>query len=199
MSATDEVLAANKDYAAKFDGGGLAVAPARKLAILACMDSRLSVEQVLGLKTGDAHIIRNAGGVVTEDVLRSLIISHHLLNTQEFIVINHTDCGMATFTDEQLYNQLEEKTGDFCRCPHHLSYLQGCRAQRAAADRAPQKPSLRTQYPGARLRIRRKIRAPRRSHRGTSALIATNCLTISTLGRGAYALFSAVAKARISY
>jgi carbonic anhydrase len=111
MSVTDEVLAANKDYAAKFDGGGLAVAPARKLAILACMDSRLSVEQLLGLKTGDAHIIRNAGGVVTEDVLRSLIISHHLLNTQEFIVINHTDCGMATFTDEQLYNKLEEKTG----------------------------------------------------------------------------------------
>ncbi len=111
MSATDEVLAANENYAAKFDSGALPVAPARKLAIVACMDSRMSVEQLLGLKTGDAHIIRNAGGVVTEDVLRSLIISHHLLNTQEFMVINHTDCGMVTFTDEQLYSKLEEKTG----------------------------------------------------------------------------------------
>jgi carbonic anhydrase len=111
MSVTDEVLAANKDYAAKFDRGGLAMPPARKLAILACMDARLSLEQLLGLKTGDAHIIRNAGGIATEDALRSLIISHHLLGTQEFIVINHTDCGMVTFTDEQLYNKLEEQTG----------------------------------------------------------------------------------------
>jgi carbonic anhydrase len=111
MSITDEVLSANKDYAAKFDGGGLAMPPARKLAILACMDARISVEKLLGLKTGDAHIIRNAGGIATEDALRSLIISHHLLGTQEFIVINHTDCGMVTFTDEQLYSKLEEQTG----------------------------------------------------------------------------------------
>ena len=85
--------------------------PARKLAILACMDARLTVEQVCGLKTGEAHIIRNAGGIATEDALRSLIISHHLLGTQEFIVINHTDCGMLTFKDEALRKQLEEKTG----------------------------------------------------------------------------------------
>lgn len=111
MSITDELLSANKDYAAKFDLGGLAMPPARKIAILACMDARLSVEKLLGLKTGDAHIIRNAGGIATEDALRSLIISHQLLGTQEFIVFNHTDCGMLTFNENQLLEKLEEKTG----------------------------------------------------------------------------------------
>src|ERR1700724_4764004 len=111
MSTTDEVLAANQQYASKFDEGNLAMPPAKKLAILACMDARLSVEQLLGLKTGDAHIIRNAGGIATEDALRSLIISHHLVGTQEFIVINHTDCGMLAFKDEALRKHLEQKTG----------------------------------------------------------------------------------------
>src|SRR5271156_1343995 len=110
MSITNDVLAANQKYAATFDQGSLAMPPARKLAILACMDARLTVEQVLGLKTGDAHIIRNAGGIATEDALRSLIISHHLLGTQEFIIIYHTDCGMLTFSDHELLHQLEEKT-----------------------------------------------------------------------------------------
>ncbi len=95
MSITDEVLLSNQKYAATFDKSALAMPPARKIAVLACMDARLSVEQLLGLKTGDAHIIRNAGGIATEDALRSLIISHHLLGTQEFLVINHTDCGMV--------------------------------------------------------------------------------------------------------
>jgi carbonic anhydrase len=120
MSITDEVLAANQQYASKFDKGSLAMPPARKLAILACMDARLSVEQLLGLKTGDAHIIRNAGGIATEDALRSLIISHHLLGTQEFIVINHTDCGMLTFTDDQLIDKLEQKTGVSAVTPAHF-------------------------------------------------------------------------------
>jgi carbonic anhydrase len=120
MSITDEVLAANQQYASKFDKGGLAMPPAKKLAILACMDARLSVEQLLGLKTGDAHIIRNAGGIATEDALRSLIISHHLLGTQEFIVINHTDCGMLTFTDDQLLDKLEQKTGVSTVTPAHF-------------------------------------------------------------------------------
>jgi carbonic anhydrase len=111
MSFTDEVLQANREYAAKFNQGGLAMPPARKLAVLACMDARLSVDQVLGLKTGDAHVIRNAGGVATEDALRSLIISHHLLGTREFMVINHTDCGMLTFEDAELLARLEEQTG----------------------------------------------------------------------------------------
>jgi len=111
MSVTDEVLKANENYTGTFNLGHLPMPPARKLAIVACMDARLTVEQALGLKTGEAHIIRNAGGIVTEDALRSLIISHHLLGTQEFIIINHTDCGMLTFKDEDLRVQLQEKTG----------------------------------------------------------------------------------------
>ncbi len=111
MSVTDEVLNADEAYARDFKLSHLAMPPSRKLAILACMDARLTVEQVCGLKTGEAHIIRNAGGIATEDALRSLIISHHLLGTQEFIVINHTDCGMLTFKDEALRKQLEQKTG----------------------------------------------------------------------------------------
>ena len=94
--------------------------PARKLAIVACMDARLTVEPMLGLKTGEAHIIRNAGGIVTEDALRSLIISHHLLGTQEFIVINHTDCGMLTFKDEDLRTKLTEQTGNSAVAPGHF-------------------------------------------------------------------------------
>lgn len=85
--------------------------PARKLAVLACMDARLTVEQFLGLKTGDAHIIRNAGGIATEDAVRSLIISHHLLGTEEILVVNHTDCGMLTFKDEDLRARLRQQTG----------------------------------------------------------------------------------------
>jgi carbonic anhydrase len=111
MSVTDEVLAANQQYAQNFTLGNLALPPARKLAVVACMDARLTVEPVLGLKTGEAHIIRNAGGIVTDDALRSLILSHHLLGTQEFIVINHTDCGMLTFRDEDLLARLETETG----------------------------------------------------------------------------------------
>jgi carbonic anhydrase len=120
MSVTDEVLLANQQYASKFDSGNLPMPPARKLAVLACMDARLTVEQLLGLKTGDAHIIRNAGGIATEDALRSLIISHHLLGTQEFIVINHTDCGMVTFSDAELLNKLEEQTGESAIAPVHF-------------------------------------------------------------------------------
>ncbi len=120
MSVTDEVLLANQRYAEAFNLGGLAMPPARKFAVLACMDARLTVEQFLGLKTGDAHIIRNAGGIATEDALRSLIISHHLLGTQEFIVINHTDCGMLTFEDHELLHKLEEQTGTAAIAPVHF-------------------------------------------------------------------------------
>ena len=111
MSVSDEVLKANETYAQSFGLGHLALPPARKLAVVACMDARLIVSQILGLKAGDAHIIRNAGGIVTEDALRSLIISHHLLGTQEFIIINHTDCGMLTFKDEDLRLKLHQQTG----------------------------------------------------------------------------------------
>src|SRR5512135_3899991 len=111
MSVTDEVLRANQKYAEQFTLGHLPMPPARKLAVLACMDARLTVEQFLGLKTGDAHIIRNAGGVVTEDALRSFLISHYLLGTQEFLIINHTDCGMLSFSDDELRSRLERSTG----------------------------------------------------------------------------------------
>ena len=111
MSVTDEAVAANQKYAADFKLGQLSMPPARKLAVVACMDARLTVESVLGLKTGDAHIIRNAGGIVTEDAVRSLLISHYLLGTQEFIIINHTDCGMLTFKDEDLRSKLLSATG----------------------------------------------------------------------------------------
>ena len=111
MSVTDETVKANELYAKSFTLGHLAMPPARKLAVLACMDARLTVEQVLGLKTGEAHIIRNAGGIASEDAVRSLIISHHLLGTQEFVVINHTDCGMLTFKDEELREKLRKQTG----------------------------------------------------------------------------------------
>ena len=111
MSVIEEVLRANNAYAKTFGLGHLPMPPARKLAIVACMDARLTVEQVLGLKTGDAHIIRNAGGIVTEDALRSLLISHYLLGTQEFMIINHTDCGMLTFRDEELRAKLREMRG----------------------------------------------------------------------------------------
>ena len=112
MSITDEAVAANQNYAREFKLGHLPMPPAKRLAILACMDARLTIEPMLGLKTSEAHIIRNAGGIVTEDALRSLIISHHLLGTQEFIVINHTDCGMLTFKDEELRSKLTEQTGN---------------------------------------------------------------------------------------
>src|SRR6202043_601123 len=109
MSVIDEVLEANEIYSRTHELRELTPRPERSLAVLTCMDTRLSI-RTLGLKTGDAHIIRNAGGIVTEDAIRSLIISHHLLGTQEFIIINHTDCGMLTFKDEELAAKLEAGT-----------------------------------------------------------------------------------------
>jgi carbonic anhydrase len=117
MGIYEENLAANQQYAEKFALGHLPMPPARKLAVVACMDARLTVEQFLDLKTGDAHIIRNAGGLVTEDALRSLIISSHLLGTRTYYVIQHTDCGMLTFTDEKLREKLKTETG------HDASHL----------------------------------------------------------------------------
>ena len=111
MSVIDEVLGANREYSNSFRLGNLAMPPSRKLAIVACMDARLTVEQMLGLKTGEAHIIRNAGGIVSDDALRSLIISHYLLGTREFMIVNHTDCGMLTFQDAELHERLRQATG----------------------------------------------------------------------------------------
>jgi carbonic anhydrase len=111
MSATDELLANAAAHAASFVKADLPVSPARKVAVLACMDARLNPYTLLGLKEGDAHIIRNAGGVVTDDEIRSLAISQRLLGTEEILLIHHTDCGMLTFTDEQFKRSLKEDVG----------------------------------------------------------------------------------------
>ncbi len=104
-------LAENERYAAQIDRTVLPLPPGRKLAVLACMDARLTVEDVLGLRTGDAHIIRNAGGLATDDAIRSLVISQQLLGTEEVIVIEHTGCGMLTFQDEDVHRDLVTRTG----------------------------------------------------------------------------------------
>jgi carbonic anhydrase len=111
MSTTDELLRNAEAYAASFDKGHLPLPPARKIAILACMDARLNPYGVLGLSEGDAHVIRNAGGVVTDDEIRSLAISQRLLGTEEIILIHHTDCGMLTFTDDQFKASIEAEIG----------------------------------------------------------------------------------------
>ncbi len=111
MGATDEFLINNQAYAARFDSGHLPTPPRKQVAVVTCMDSRMDIFAILGLSNGEAHIIRNAGGVVTDDVIRSLAISQRKLSTREIIVINHTECGMLTFTDDELREQLRQETG----------------------------------------------------------------------------------------
>jgi carbonic anhydrase len=111
MSVTDELLSNNQAYAEGFEKGELPLPPARKLAVLACMDARIIVSRILGLEEGEAHVIRNAGGVVTDDEIRSLAISQRLLGTEEIILIHHTDCGMLTFTDDEFKASIQEETG----------------------------------------------------------------------------------------
>jgi carbonic anhydrase len=111
VSTTDELLRNAEAYAASFDKGNLPLAPARKLAVLACMDARLNPYALLGLREGDAHIIRNAGGVVTDDEIRSLSVSQRLLGTEEIILIHHTDCGMLTFTDDAFKRAVQDEVG----------------------------------------------------------------------------------------
>ena len=111
MSTTDDVLRNAEQYASSFDKADLPMPPGRKLAVVACMDARLIPTKVLGLQEGDAHVIRNAGGVVTDDTIRSLAISQHKLGTEEIILIHHTDCGMLTFKDDDFREQLQDETG----------------------------------------------------------------------------------------
>jgi carbonic anhydrase len=111
MSVTDELLANAEQYTASFEKGHLPMPPARKIAIVACMDARLHVYGLLGIEEGDAHVIRNAGGVITEDEIRSLAISQRLLGTEEIILIHHTDCGMLTFTDDEFKASIQAETG----------------------------------------------------------------------------------------
>jgi carbonic anhydrase len=110
MSATDELVTSNRRYAEAFSGP-LPVPPARGLAVVACMDARLNVYALAGLAEGEAHVIRNAGGVVTDDVIRSLAISQRLLGTREIMLIHHTECGMLTFTDDEFKAAIQEETG----------------------------------------------------------------------------------------
>ncbi len=111
MSTTDDLLRNAERYAERFDKGDLPLPPARKVAVLACMDARLNPYGLLGLSEGDAHVIRNAGGVVTEDEIRSLAISQRLLGTQEIMLIHHTDCGMLTFTDDDFKRSIQDEIG----------------------------------------------------------------------------------------
>ncbi|HEY4419587.1 MAG TPA: carbonic anhydrase [Pseudonocardia sp.] len=110
MSVTDELLANNAGYAETF-AGALPLPPSKNVAVVACMDARLNVYGILGLGEGEAHVIRNAGGVVTDDEIRSLAISQRLLGTREIILIHHTDCGMLTFTDDQFKKNIQDETG----------------------------------------------------------------------------------------
>ncbi|MGI9094305.1 MAG: beta-class carbonic anhydrase [Thermoleophilaceae bacterium] len=111
MSVTDELLRNAESYAEGFDKGDLPMPPGRKVAIVACMDARLNPYGLLGLQEGDAHVISNAGGVITDDEIRSLAISQRLLGTEEIVLIHHTDCGMLTFTDEEFRRSIQDETG----------------------------------------------------------------------------------------
>ena len=111
MSVTDELLQNNAAYAESFDKGDLPLPPGKGVAVVACMDARLNVYGMLGLEEGDAHVIRNAGGVITDDEIRSLAISQRLLGTREIILIHHTDCGMLTLSDDELKTRIQEEVG----------------------------------------------------------------------------------------
>lgn len=111
MTNTDELLRRAEAHAETFDGSGLPARPAKQIAVLTCMDGRVNPNRLLGLADGDAHVIRNAGGVVTDDAIRSLAISQRLLGTREIVVIHHTGCGMLAFTDDEFGRQLEADTG----------------------------------------------------------------------------------------
>ncbi|MDQ3327675.1 MAG: carbonic anhydrase [Chloroflexota bacterium] len=111
MSVTDELLNNNQAYAGTFDKGALPMPPGKQIAVLACMDARLNVYGMLGIAEGDAHVIRNAGGVATDDAIRSLVISQRLLGTREIVLIHHTDCGMLTFRDDELREAIREDVG----------------------------------------------------------------------------------------
>ena len=111
MSVTNELIRNNENYAKTFTKGDLPLPPAKHVAVLACMDARLDVHKILGLEEGEAHVIRNAGGVATDDAIRSLVISQRLLGTNEIILIHHTDCGMLTFKDDEVKEKIEAEVG----------------------------------------------------------------------------------------
>lgn len=111
MSVTDDLLRNNETYARKFKQGDLPMPPSKQVAVVACMDARLDVYRLLGIELGEAHVIRNAGGVITDDALRSLVISQRLLGTREIVLVHHTDCGMLTFQDDAVKDEITRDTG----------------------------------------------------------------------------------------
>ena len=162
MSTTDRPPRNNEAYAAAFDKGDLPMPPGRKTAVVACMDARLNVYGALGLSEGDAHVIRNAGGVVSDDAIRSLAISQRLLGTEEIILIHHTDCGMLTFSDADFKNAIEQETG--IRPVVGRRGVLRSRRRRAPVDRADQGVAVHpAQGLDPRVRLRGRERAPARS------------------------------------
>ena len=171
MSQTDELLANNERYVAEFDKAALPLPPAKKVAVVACMDARLNVYGALGLKEGDAHVIRNAGGVVTDDEIRSLAISQRLLGTEEIILIHHTDCGMLTFTDDDFKASIERRHG--YQAGVGGRGVQRSRRRRAPVDRADQGVAVHPQQGlGARLRLRGRDRPAARGELKSRSFVA---------------------------
>ena len=171
MSSTDAYVANAERYAARFDQGDLPMPPGKHTAVVACMDARLNPYGVLGLSEGDSHVIRNAGGVVTDDVIRSLTISQRLLGTNEIILIHHTDCGMLTFHDDDVKAQIEADTG--IRPPFALEAFGDLDARCAPVHRPDQGQPVRPEqglHP--RLRLRGRDRPPPRGQ-GVSVGIVT--------------------------
>src|SRR2546423_1807213 len=126
MTATDDLLRNNEAYADRFDKADLPHTPVKKVAVVACMDTRLIPTRVLGLEEGEAHVIRNAGGVVTDDVIRSLAISQNILGTEEIVLLHHTRCGLLDFTDDQFVKKMKDETGQEPDWPvHTFSDLEG--------------------------------------------------------------------------
>ena len=169
MSTTDELLRNAEAYAASFDKGELPLPPAKGVAVVACMDARLIPTRVLGLEEGDAHVIRNAGGVVTDDEIRSLAISQRLLGTTEIILIHHTDCGMLTFTDDEFKRSVQDDTGHQARVGRR-GVLRSRRG-RASVDRPhPGEPVHPAQGLGPRIRVRGRDGAAARGRRRARAI-----------------------------
>ena len=161
MSVTDELLANNQRYADSF-AGPLPMPPSRQVAVVACMDARLNVYGILGLAEGEAHVIRNAGGVVTDDEIRSLAISQRLLGTREIILIHHTDCGMLTFTDDDFKAADPGRDGDQA-CLGRVEAFDDLDYRRPAVGRADQgQPVHPAPRRGARLRLRCRDRQAQR-------------------------------------
>jgi carbonic anhydrase len=142
MSIRDEIKAANERYTTAFTKGDLPMPPARRFAVVTCMDARLDPARFLGLEEGDAHVIRNAGGLVSDDTLRSLVISHWLLGTQEAFVIAHTDCGMLTFTNDQLQRKLADEAGADASEIDFLPFSDPDESVRASVRRIQETPFL---------------------------------------------------------